>query len=140
MALEINISVKSYNIQYERQTIELRSKRLYSYISCSFCDERCLDLHPMATFQGKVITRRMRWTCLIIRHRDAGVRELLFAVASVLCALCTGASAFIACRVVQGVGGAMMVPVGRLVVLRTTAKAELMRAIAVLTWPAAVRK
>src|SRR5207244_207748 len=35
-----------------------------------------------------------------------------------------------------GVGGAMMVPVGRLVVLRTTAKADLIRAIAYLTWPA----
>jgi len=39
---------------------------------------------------------------------------------------------------VAGVGGAMMVPVGRLVVLRTTAKSELVRAIAYLTWPAPV--
>ena len=41
-----------------------------------------------------------------------------------------------ATRVLQGVGGAMMVPVGRLVVLRTTAKSDLVRAIAYLTWPA----
>ncbi|WP_298795315.1 MFS transporter [Pseudonocardia sp. 73-21] len=39
---------------------------------------------------------------------------------------------------VAGVGGAMMVPVRRLVVLRTTAKSELVRAIAYLTWPAPV--
>ena len=39
-------------------------------------------------------------------------------------------------RVLQGVGGAMMVPVGRLVVLRATAKADLIHAIAYLTWPA----
>jgi MFS family permease len=41
-------------------------------------------------------------------------------------------------RVLQGVSGAMMVPVGRLVVLRTTAKSDLMKAIAYLTWPALV--
>jgi MFS family permease len=40
--------------------------------------------------------------------------------------------------VLQGVGGAMMVPVGRLVVIRTTAKTDLVRAIAYLTWPALV--
>ncbi len=60
----------------------------------------------------------------------------LFTASSVLCALCDAAYPFIAARMLQGVGGAMMVPVGRLVVLRTTAKADLMRAIAVLTWPA----
>jgi MFS family permease len=38
--------------------------------------------------------------------------------------------------VLQGVGGALMVPVGRLAVLRATAKADLIKAIAYLTWPA----
>ena len=42
----------------------------------------------------------------------------------------------ISTRVLQGVGGALMVPVGRLVVLRSTAKTDLVRAIAYLTWPA----
>ena len=41
-------------------------------------------------------------------------------------------------RVLQGIGGAMMVPVGRLIVLRTTPKPELIKAIAYLTWPALV--
>jgi MFS family permease len=41
-----------------------------------------------------------------------------------------------AVRVLQGIGGAMMVPVGRLVVLRGTAKSDLISAIAYLTWPA----
>lgn len=59
----------------------------------------------------------------------------LFTAASVLCALCGAAGPLVAARMLQGVGGAMMVPVGRLVVLRTTAKPDLMRAIAVLTWP-----
>ena len=39
-------------------------------------------------------------------------------------------------RVLQGAGGAMMVPVGRLAVLRVTEKKDLVRAIAWLTWPA----
>jgi MFS family permease len=39
-------------------------------------------------------------------------------------------------RVLQGAGGALMVPVGRLVVLRETPKSELVRAVAYLTWPA----
>ena len=39
-------------------------------------------------------------------------------------------------RVLQGVGGAMMVPVGRLAVLRYSDKSDLVRAIALLTWPA----
>ncbi|GJD50759.1 putative transport protein HsrA [Methylobacterium crusticola] len=61
---------------------------------------------------------------------------LLFTGASVLCGLAGSAPAFVAARALQGVGGAMMVPVGRLVVLRTTAKPDLLRAIALLTWPA----
>src|ERR1700722_4832495 len=38
-------------------------------------------------------------------------------------------------RILQGVGGAMMVPVGRLIVLRSTPKDQLTEAIAYLTWP-----
>lgn len=60
---------------------------------------------------------------------------VVFTVGSGLCALATDTTGFVAARVLQGLGGAMMVPVGRLVVLRTTAKADLMGAIATLTWP-----
>jgi EmrB/QacA subfamily drug resistance transporter len=60
----------------------------------------------------------------------------VFTVASVGCALTSNLPMLIATRVLQGVGGAMMVPVGRLVVLRTTAKSDLIRAVAYLTWPA----
>lgn len=59
----------------------------------------------------------------------------IFTAASVLCALSGSPWQLVAARMLQGVGGAMMVPVGRLVVLRTTAKPDLMHAIAVLTWP-----
>ncbi|WP_308258023.1 MFS transporter [Pseudonocardia lacus] len=60
----------------------------------------------------------------------------LFTLASAACAAAPTLEVLTATRVLQGAGGAMMVPVGRLVVLRTTAKHDLVRAIAYLTWPA----
>jgi EmrB/QacA subfamily drug resistance transporter len=62
----------------------------------------------------------------------------IFTCASVLCGLADGFWSFFAARILQGIGGAMMVPVGRLVVLRKTPKTDLMRAMALLTWPALV--
>ncbi len=59
----------------------------------------------------------------------------VFTLGSALCGAADSVPTFVAARIVQGLGGAMMVPVGRLAVLRTTEKAGLMRAIAVLTWP-----
>jgi EmrB/QacA subfamily drug resistance transporter len=67
-----------------------------------------------------------------------GAAIALFTVASALCAISTSLPELTAMRVVQGIGGAMMVPVGRLVVLRSTAKSDLINAIAYLTWPALV--
>ncbi|MDR3438804.1 MFS transporter [Telmatospirillum sp.] len=60
----------------------------------------------------------------------------VFTIASVLCGLCNNVGEFAAARILQGIGGAMMVPVGRFVVLRTTAKKDLINAMALLTWPA----
>jgi EmrB/QacA subfamily drug resistance transporter len=62
----------------------------------------------------------------------------VFTLASVGCAAATGLPMLVGTRIVQGVGGALMVPVGRLIVIRTTAKTDLVRAIAYLTWPALV--
>ena len=62
----------------------------------------------------------------------------LFTLASAGCALAVTLPMLVGTRVLQGVGGAMMVPVGRLVVLRATAKSDLVAAIAYLTWPALV--
>jgi EmrB/QacA subfamily drug resistance transporter len=63
---------------------------------------------------------------------------VLFTVASVLCGLSTGIGLFTAARVLQGLGGAMMVPVGRMIVVRNTDKSRLMKAISTITWPAIV--
>jgi EmrB/QacA subfamily drug resistance transporter len=62
----------------------------------------------------------------------------VFTLASAGCAAAVDLPMLVATRVLQGIGGAMMVPVGRLVVIRTTAKTDLVRAIAYLTWPALV--
>ena len=59
----------------------------------------------------------------------------LFTLASILCGISSGLWEFTAARVLQGMGGALMVPVGRLVVLRTTEKKDLVRSIAYITWP-----
>ncbi|HIF4732310.1 TPA: MFS transporter [Citrobacter amalonaticus] len=62
----------------------------------------------------------------------------IFTLASVLCGFSTTLESFLAMRILQGVGGALMVPVGRLAVLRITPKHQLITAIATLTWPALV--
>ncbi len=61
---------------------------------------------------------------------------LVFMVGSVLCGFSGSLESFVLARFVQGIGGAMMVPVGRLVILRTTRKDELVRALSYLTIPA----
>jgi EmrB/QacA subfamily drug resistance transporter len=66
------------------------------------------------------------------------VAIVVFTLASVLCAASQSLWQFVLARVVQGVGGAMMVPVGRTVVLRGAAKADLMAATAIITWPALI--
>ncbi|KQS14525.1 hypothetical protein ASG04_01300 [Curtobacterium sp. Leaf183] len=60
----------------------------------------------------------------------------LFTIASALCAASTGLVDLTIWRIVQGIGGALMVPVGRLVVLRSAGREQLVTAIAILTWPA----
>src|SRR6478609_3267359 len=60
----------------------------------------------------------------------------VFTLASIGCAASVSLPMLVGMRVLQGVGGAMMVPVGRLAVLRYSDKSDLVRAIALLTWPA----
>ena len=62
----------------------------------------------------------------------------VFTFASLGCALSESLPMLVAMRVLQGVGGAMMVPVGRLIVLAATPKEELMRVVSFLVWPALI--
>jgi EmrB/QacA subfamily drug resistance transporter len=59
----------------------------------------------------------------------------LFTLGSLLCGLSTNIHLLVACRIVQGCGGAMMVPVGRLTLVRTFAKSELIRAMSFVAIP-----
>ncbi len=60
---------------------------------------------------------------------------LVFTGASLICGLATNLSQFAAARALQGLGGALMTPVGRLIVLRNTEKNQLLDATALITWP-----
>src|SRR6202789_1455890 len=62
----------------------------------------------------------------------------LFTVGSVLCAQAPTLWALVAARMLQGAGGAMMSPVGRLVMLRVVSKTELVRSMAWLMIPATI--
>lgn len=62
----------------------------------------------------------------------------VFMAGSLACAASQGLAGFVAARFLQGIGGAMMVPVGRLVILRSVPKSELVSALAYLTIPALI--
>jgi EmrB/QacA subfamily drug resistance transporter len=62
----------------------------------------------------------------------------LFTLGSLLCGISSNIDLLVACRVLQGCGGAMMVPVGRLTLVRTFAKSELLRAMSFVAIPALI--
>ncbi len=64
------------------------------------------------------------------------VAILIFTGGSILCGMSNSIEMLVFARIVQGIGGSMMVPVGRLIVLRTVEKSELVAALSWLTIPA----
>ncbi len=63
---------------------------------------------------------------------------VVFTVGSVACGFADSLGWLVAARATQGVGGALMVPVGRIILLRAVKKSELLNAISWLTIPALV--
>ena len=62
----------------------------------------------------------------------------VFMLGSIFCAMSNGLTEFVLSRFLQGMGGAMMTPIGRVVLLRTTERSELVSAMAFLTIPALI--
>jgi EmrB/QacA subfamily drug resistance transporter len=62
----------------------------------------------------------------------------VFTVGSMLCGIANDIHVLVACRILQGIGGAMMVPVGRLTMVRTFAKSELVRAMSFVAIPSLI--
>src|SRR5579872_4132113 len=62
----------------------------------------------------------------------------VFVLGSIGCALSGSLTDFVIARIVQGMGGAMMTPVGRMVLVRTIPKRELVGAMAWVTTPALI--
>ncbi len=60
----------------------------------------------------------------------------IFMAGSLLCAASRSLEMFVAARFVQGIGGAMMVPVGRIIIFRSLPKSDFIRAVNYLTVPA----
>jgi EmrB/QacA subfamily drug resistance transporter len=63
---------------------------------------------------------------------------LIFIGGSILCGTRTSLLGFVLSRIFQGLGGAMMVPVGRVVMLKSVEKSDLVRAMMYLTFPALI--
>ncbi len=62
----------------------------------------------------------------------------IFTLGSFLCGISSDIHVMVACRILQGCGGSMMVPVGRLALVRTFAKSELVRAMSFVAIPALI--
>src|ERR1044071_1064151 len=62
----------------------------------------------------------------------------LFTLGSLLCGMSTNITTLVACRVLQGMGGAMMMPVGRMTMVRTFPKSELIQAMSFVSIPSLV--
>ena len=62
----------------------------------------------------------------------------IFTAASLFCGLAATLEQFIIARAVQGLGAALMTPIGRVLVLKNAPKSELVTAVALITWPALI--
>jgi EmrB/QacA subfamily drug resistance transporter len=71
-------------------------------------------------------------------RRVFGTAIAIFTTASVLCGLSVNSEMMVAARLLQGLGGAMMMPVGRLAIIRTFPKSELLGAMNFVILPALI--
>jgi EmrB/QacA subfamily drug resistance transporter len=107
------------------------------------------DLHVPSSAVGLVITAYLMTLAVLIPLSGwltarFGTRTVFlaaivtFTAASLLCSASDSLAELVAMRVLQGAGGAMMVPVGRLTVLARAEKSDIMRLVAYIVWPGLV--
>ena len=108
---------------------------------------RDLDTNPLR--MQSVIISYMLTVALVIPASGwladkFGIKQIflfaiaLFTLGSLACALSPNLNIIVACRVLQGIGGALMVPVGRLVVLRAYPREQLVSVLSFITIPGLV--
>jgi EmrB/QacA subfamily drug resistance transporter len=106
-------------------------------------------LHAPATEIGLLVTAYLLTLAVLIplsgwMTRRVGNRAIflsaiaVFTLASVGCALSSSVGELVGMRVLQGVGGAMMVPVGRTMVMSAAAKKDILRVTSYVVWPALI--
>ena len=83
---------------------------------------------PVSSWVADRLGARTTFRCALI----------LFLAASIGCAYSSSLAGFVVWRFIQGIGGAMMTPVGRMVIVRSVPKTELVAALATLTIPALI--
>jgi EmrB/QacA subfamily drug resistance transporter len=104
------------------------------------------SLHAPATEIGLLVTAYLLTLAVLIPlsgwlARRVGNRTVflsaiaIFTLASIGCAVSTSVGELVGMRVLQGVGGAMMVPVGRTMVVSLADKKDLLRITAYVVWP-----
>ena len=107
------------------------------------------DFHVAATEMSVALTAYLIALAILIPASGAvadrfGARLvfqlaiLLFTLGSIACGLSPSLPVMVAARFLQGVGGAMMMPVGRLILLRSVAKEDLVSVMSWLLMPALV--
>ena len=106
---------------------------------------RSFHTHPLQLHS--LVTAYMLTVCVLIpasgwvSDKLGSRRTFLFAISlftfgSLLCALSTSVAMMTACRVVQGIGGAFLMPVGRLVILRSYPRSMFVNVLNIVTIPA----
>ena len=84
------------------------------------------------------LTLKLAITSYLLSLAVFSAAILVFMIGSIGCAISNSISDFVIARILQGAGGAMMIPVGRLVILRSIDKSALVNAMAWVTVPALI--
>ena len=124
-------------------------EHLDAYVLATALPTMARDFHVPATEMSVALTSYLLALAILIPASGAvadrfGARLVfqlaivLFTLGSIACGLSPSLPVMVASRFLQGVGGAMMMPVGRLILLRSVAKTDLVSAMSWLLMPALV--